>query len=201
MKVHHLLENKHLVFSKSQLNKLSEPTPGNIEGQFKVGQVAFDNVNGKGATPNNQNVIYMGFAMELKPSQFLDLAVKEEGGSEYRADQFIELFKQGTPIASPFLLVDIDMDSWEQDEIATMRVHGHEDRGRMAAIKKYQGDVFVPVHVFASGLRARHFSEEFFAELRKAGMRPSSEGGIYAERSNEKEHLVFGRIFWDGKRV
>ena len=189
------------MFSKAELKQLSDPTPGNIEAQFKVGQVAFDNVHGKGATPNNQNVIYMGFAMELKPSQFLDLAVKEEGGSEYRADQFIELFKQGTPIASPFLLVDINLDAWEQDKTAIMSVHGHEGRGRMAAIKKYEGDVFVPVHVFASGLRARHFSEEFFAALREAGMRPSSDGGIYAERSHDREHLVFGRIFWDGKRL
>lgn len=185
----------------SEGSQLQTPSPSNIEGQFNVGQVAFDNVHGKGATPNNQNVIYMGFSMELKPSQFLDLAVKEEGGSEYRADQFIELFKQGTPIASPFLLVDIDLDAWEHDKTAIMTVHGHEGRGRMAAIKKYEGDVFVPVHIFPSGLRARHFSEEFFAALRDASLRPSSAGGVFAERSSFKEHLNFGRVFWNGKTL
>ena len=189
---------KHL-FGESQ--EFSNPSPKNIEGQFKVDSIAFDNVRGKGATPNNQNVVYMGFAIELKPSQFLDLAVKEEGGSEYRATEFIDMFKNGTPIASPFLLVDIDMAVWEQDKIAIMTVHGHEGRGRMAAIKKYVGDIFVPVHIFASGLRARHFSEEFFTSLRQASLSPSSAGGIYAEQSNKKQYIAFGRIFWDGKSI
>lgn len=201
MKLQDLFEQKHFFLSKANFAKLPNPSPSNMEGQFKVGQVPFDNVNGKGATPNNQNVNYMGFAMELKPSQFMELAVKEEGGSEYRANQFVEMFKEGIPIASPFLLVDIDIDAWEKNGIVIMKVSGHEGRGRMSAIRKVEGDVFVPVHVFPSGMRARHFSEEFFAALRNAGLRPSSEGGIFAERSKEREHLAFGHIYWNGKKL
>lgn len=201
MKLQELFEQKHFAFSTAEIAKLPEPSASNIESQFKVGKIAFDNVNGKGATPNNQNVNYMGFAMELKPSQFLDLAIKEEGGSEKRADAFIELFEEGVAIASPFLQVDIDYDAWEQKKHVFMKVVGHEGRGRMAAISKFEGDVFVPVHVFPRMLRARHFSEEFFRSLRKAGMRPSSDGGIYAERSDDREHLAFGKVFWDGKTL
>ena len=184
-----------------ETTEVGSVSPRNIEGQFRVGRIMFDNVNGRGATPNNQNVVYMGFAMELKPSQFLDLAIKEEGGSEGRAQPFIDMFDEEIPIASPFLMVDIDFDAWKDNRIITMQVKGHEGRGRMAAIKQYEGDVFVPVHVFPSGLRARHFSEDFFKALRNTGAHPSSDGGIFAERSSQKEHLIFGHIFWDGKTL
>lgn len=200
MKLEDLFHYPQLSLSES--TQLLPPSPSNIEGQFKVGQVVFDNVNGKGATPNNQNVIYMGFAMELKPSQFLDLAVKEEGGSEGRAQTFIDMFEEGTAIASPFLIVDIDLDAWEDRKDVIMQVKGHEGRGRMVAVKRHEGDVFVPVHVFPRGLRARHFSEEFFEALRNTGLNLSSGGsGIFAERSAYKEYLDFGRIFWNGKTL
>jgi len=53
-------------------------TASNFNGKFKDGKVAFDNVDGMGAMPDNQEVDYLGFGVELKPSQFLRLVPHQD---------------------------------------------------------------------------------------------------------------------------
>jgi hypothetical protein len=134
--------------------------------------VIIDNVNGIGSVPLNRSVMYHGFVVFMKPSDFLRVAGPDHGVQDGRATEIIDLLKQGYSIGNPFL----DMDIREDDENGVLRLKlpSHEGRGRMKAIRQYLGDVPVPVHILLrGGWRNRDIKHEVLAALK---------GPIHTER-------------------
>lgn len=195
MKVAELFEATDKRYTEQQFNALKEPSPGNIEGAFRVGKTVFDNENGLGQTPNNQNVIYAGFAVEMKPSTFLRLAAA--GDRRDDAQKFAKMMGEYVPFGSPTLYIDCNLEEWQEGTAELwVKVKSHEGRGRMWAFDQVNGNVPVPVHVFVAGLRARHLSKEFFDQLRDKGFIPE-------DQPQNGHHLKvnLGRIFWNGETL
>lgn len=194
MKLQDLFEERKLPkLTKSALEALPEPNARNIKDRYRVGSVAFDNVSGMGAVPNNQEVDYLGFAIEMTPAMFLKFAA--HGNRSETAEQIAGLIKEGVPLGAPFLSITFNFKEFEQGEPLLVEVVGHEGRARMNAIHIVEGNVKVPVHFFLkNSLRAHHLNEKFFVALRDIGMVP--------ERLSTKPFKVeTGRIFWMGKTL
>jgi putative chitinase len=131
--------------------------------QELLSEVKIDNKNGWGATPNNSNVDYMGLRVLMRPSVFLSLAAALSEPTS--AKDVKNHLSTGGAIASPFLLIDIP-DEWFNDNYKKAAVIvGHEGRNRMLAIREIEGDIPVEVHIFPVGLRNRHMSGGFIQAL------------------------------------
>lgn len=132
----------------------STTSSGDPEGTMQIGPLYFDQVRGMGQVPYNQNVAYMGFAVMMTPSQFLNLATTRDFNETSNLTVIKSEIKNGAPLGSPFLTITVDEDG-EKNTV----VNGHEGRTRMQAIYELFGDVPVLVHIFPShGLRARNLT-------------------------------------------
>lgn len=197
MKVSELLEGSGYgkQYTEQEFKDLPEPNASNIEGAFRVGKTVFDNERGLGQTPNNQNVVYAGFAVEMKPSTFLRLAAhadrKEDG------QKFAKMMLDHVPFGSPTLYVDCNLEEWQEGTAELwIKVKSHEGRGRMWAFDEVNGNVAVPVHVFVAGLRARHLTKEFFTQLRDKGFIPEDQ-----PKNGHHLKVNLGRIFCNGETL
>jgi hypothetical protein len=113
----------------------------------------FDQKNGLGSVPYNQEVSYFGWVMLMKPSEFLKLAAPLKEGKS--VDFLVESLNAGLKIGSPFLSVRLN------DEETKWMVSGHEGRNRCLAIQQLYGDVLIPVHILPKdGLRARDIQDK-----------------------------------------
>lgn len=115
----------------------------------------FDNKDGIGAVPYNQDVNYMGFITYMTTKKFRELVppgVWDLNTKEY----VIQAIKDGQKLGTPFLEV-----RWDEKNKVWQTV-GHEGRSRMDAIGEIFGtDVLVPVHMFPGpSMRARHITDE-----------------------------------------
>jgi hypothetical protein len=157
------------------------PSPSNTETQSRVGSVNFDQENGLGQVPLNQNVNYRGFTAMMRPSKFLELAHKLESPKEHSVDHITNEIKKGKPIGSPFLNVDFE----------TGRVKAHEGRHRMLAAQKVNGDQHVPVHIFGHGEdRARHLDKDAIHAFRR---KMTSQDG-FSSRDNFDDAFHLGQV-------
>lgn len=147
----------------------NEPTPANVDGQFVVGKVKFDNERGIGSTPNNGNVAYMGAVAWMTPTSFRKLAHHADRGKAAR--ELENLMRGGSAIGCPFLDLAIER---TDDKIRSIIVKGHEGRARSDAIAKINGsNVLMPVHLFfLGGARARHLDQEIWDHISIHGIRP-----------------------------
>jgi hypothetical protein len=182
--------------TQADFNALPGPSAGNVEDRFKVGQVAFDNVNGLGNTPNGQNVVYLGFAAEMKPADFLNLATIADRSED--AKRFARFIGERVPFASPFLELAYNEKEWEEGKPLRAEVKGHEGRGRMVAFDEVNGsNTMIPVaFILRNGGRARDLSPEFFKALRSNGI-VQQDGGKIATPTPIK----LGKIFWNGQTL
>lgn len=155
-------------------------TPSNMNGRYKVGHVLIDNIEGKGAVPNNQDVDYFGFTMFITPEKFIKLAAS--GNREADGKDIAEAMKKEVAFGNPFFQLDTIQ--------GVPRIVGHEGRARMLAIRALNGNVYFPVHVFTVGKRARDLDADFFANLIRAPV--MSERGV-------PEHLNALKFFCAGK--
>lgn len=195
MKVRELFETfDYKNLSETEFEHLSAPDAKNVDDRYKVGKVAFDNKDGMGAVPNNQEIKYFGFAMTITPSEFLELAAQGYRGDA--AAKIAEHIKDRIPIGAPFLQFRYNEKEFGQGEPLRVEVVGHEGRARMTAIRMVNGDTErIPVHVMPRGeTRARHLDEKFFSALRKIGMVPE-------KTYKDPKHVNIGRIFWMGKTI
>lgn len=136
---------------------------GDPEGQMTLGPLTFDQRNGIGQVPFNENIKYMGFAVLMTPSQFLRLAEARDFGKGSGLVGIKEALSSGKPMGSPFL--DLLIDDSDGD---TTLVRQHEGRTRMKAVQEIWGEIPVLVHMFpASGLRARHLSLDIISACRE----------------------------------
>ena len=123
--------------------------------EFRNGQeinIYFDPVSGLGATSLNSNINYMGFVAWLTPAQFLCLNPARQVSQE-DLTRFTSAFQSGESISPPFL--DVKIEDASSDRY-TLRVTGHEGRGRMSAlVAAGLGTIPVPVAIAVSRKRAR----------------------------------------------
>lgn len=171
-----------------ELEDAPEPSPGNVDGRFRVGDVVFDNERGLGSTPNGQNVAYRGAVAWMKPSTFRSLALQAERGKDAKA--LVQKIKDGTAIAVPWLDIDVIGEPSDPERVV---VTGHEGRARADAFKAINGDVYMPVQLQLVGIRARHLSPAFFDWIEK--------NGLVAERSSTVVHPHAQMYYWDYKKI
>jgi hypothetical protein len=130
--------------------EMPPPSPMNAQGKSQVGKVIFDQENGVGQVPLNQNVKYRGFTAMMRPSKFLELAADLEKPKQSSLDYIRQSVEEGKGVGSPFLNLDFE----------TGKVKSHDGRHRMMVIQEKNGDVPVPVHIFGKGeQRARSLDE------------------------------------------
>lgn len=166
----------------------SLPSPNNVDQSFNVGNVAFDNKNGLGATPMGGNTEYLGAVAWIKPSVFRQLAHAADRSDT--AKELEAMMRKEEAIAAPFLVLDI-LD--EPDDLKEVKVITHEGRARADAFKAINGDVPMPVQLHFGGLRARHLSPEFFKWIEKHG--------IVAEKSSRTVRPNATKYYWMGKEI
>ena len=131
--------------------EMPPPSPQNTQRKSQVGKIIFDQKNGVGQVPLNQNVDYRGFTAMMRPSKFLELAADLEKPKESSLDYIRQSVDEGKGVGSPFLNLDFE----------TGKVKSHDGRHRMMVIQEKNGDVPVPVHIFGKGeQRARLLDEE-----------------------------------------
>lgn len=121
-----------------------------------------DNERGVGATGNNGNVLYMGFVAFIRPSDFFELAWKDNSRQDRSELMTSTIEERG--MGTPFLLVSPEKyeSPWGQ-----LKVTGHEGRARMTIIEKLNGNKPFPVHIFPGPeLRARHMDAAFFEAMK-----------------------------------
>jgi ribosomal protein S18 acetylase RimI-like enzyme len=117
--------------------------------------VHYDQKNGIGSVPFNQDVDYRGFKCWMYPTMFLRLAKELTSKRESSVQYLKSSIEAGKSIGSPFLEVTWD----ESKEIWS--VWSHEGRHRMEAIKQLWPNELVEVHIFCGGgLRARHINDQ-----------------------------------------
>lgn len=163
------------------------PSPGNVDTRFLVGKVLFDNENGIGAVPLNQEVAYRGAVAWMRPHDFLALASRSEHRQE-TANQLIELINDGRGVATPFLLIEFP------DGDKPFRVVGHEGRARTLAFQKLNSNVLMPVQMHFPHKRARDLSVELLLDL-ASGIAP--EGLRYGPTI--VPHIAY--FFWNYTKV
>jgi hypothetical protein len=180
-------------FTVDEFDALPAPSASNINSCYKVGKVAFDNKHGFGATPNNQEVNYFGFAASMTPSVFLRFAAA--GDREDAGVKFTRFIQDHAPMGAPTLYISTNWQEFKEGKPLKVEVIGHEGRGRMIAIQKVNGSMEkIPVHFIPrDGARARHLSPEFFEALRDTGMSP--------EKSSRVSDAHLGKIYWNGKML
>jgi len=126
---------------------------------MRINEVVIDNTRGAGATPDNENVKYLGLQVLMRPSVFLKLAWPLDIKNQERFDSLKDYIAGGGAIGAPYLRINIP-EAWQTgDTTETARIRTHEGRHRMTAIKEIEGDYPIEIHLFLSGgLRARHIT-------------------------------------------
>ena len=169
-----------LKLTQADFDALPGPTAGNVEDRFKVGQ----------------DVVYLGFAAEMKPADFLNLATIADRSED--AKRFVRFIAERVPFASPFLELAYNEKEWEEGKPLRAEIKGHEVRGRMLAFDEVHGsNTMIPVaFILRNGGRARDLSPEFFKALRSNGI-VQQDGGKIATPTQIK----LGKIFWNGQTL
>lgn len=184
-------------YTEEQMDALKAPTPDSIEHAYKIGKTIFDNSNGLGAVPDGNNIVYMGFAMEMKPSTFLSIVTPADRTEDAR--KILEKMKANIPIGTPFLELKVSKEeTWEHgDPGFFVKVTGHEGRARVRAFMNLNGDIPMFIHALPrGGWRARDFTPEFFVRLGQHGI-------IHQDEPVGSDGMLINirRIFCNGKNV
>ena len=149
--------------------------------------IHYDQKNGIGSIPFNQDVIYRGFKCWMAPDMFLRLAKKIFIDLQDTSYLFLKnAIKHGKPIGSPYFDV-----SWDDTE-KVWTIWGHEGRHRVSAIKDLWPNESIEVHIIPSeGIRARDITPP---------MLQSFMGGIIAEDKTFVKNPT-AEIEWKGQKV
>jgi hypothetical protein len=143
-------------YTENEIAKMSPPSEHNANTICKVKNVIFDQINGMGATPYNQDVFYFGFVVLMTPHNFLRVAAHGGDDRVMTGKKLIAEINKGRSLGSPFLEIDGRLLS-EDGDIA---VHGHEGRARCnAMIEMGLADDLIPVHIITAPVRARNIDE------------------------------------------
>ncbi len=132
---------------------------------MKIVEVVIDNLKGAGATPNNNDIYYLGIKVSMKPSIFLELAQYASRNDLKNIDGLKNFIKDGGAIGSPWLDIRIP-NSWQSNDYSQPAVVcGHEGRNRISAVKELEGDEPIEVHLFFPRYKARHLTPEILKHI------------------------------------
>lgn len=131
---------------------------GNVNDEFYLGDLHFNQRTGLGQVPDNMEVLYKGFAVIMLPEQFHRLTPARTY-NEDSLEIITDAIKSGKPIGSPFLSI-------MKTKKGAYYVSGHEGRTRMKAIDNLYGQVPVLVHVFVDWTRARSIDTTMINNMR-----------------------------------
>jgi hypothetical protein len=161
------------------LSALRDGQTVDAEQDYRANGATFSAASGAGATPNNENVNYMGFVVWMRPSQFLSLnpPLPQSQMQRSKIRSWRDSLKSGVRLGPPMLYVDLEDDSMDNGENMLdghFVVRTHEGRHRMKAVSEIS-DEPVPVHVFPGhGLRGRHFKRFDFGSTSFRPRSPAS---------------------------
>ncbi len=176
--------------------------------EYRVGGLTF-RLDGAGSTPAQKNWQYQGFAVTMKPSVFLKLAVQTDlyadhhllapadaRDGETRMESMRRAMAEGLAFAPPYLRFT----STRSRGRTRWRTTGHEGRHRMESIRALVGDVPVPVIVEIRPEdrehRARHITDDHVKTLNE-GAYPEQKKG-----AREVKGPLFGPVaIVDGREV
>lgn len=148
--------------------------------------VIIDCVNGLGNVPNNQNILYLGFIATMRLSNFQILALDDEGDQDKTADWMVEKIKEGYSIGQPWFSINVDV---KENEV--FQITGHEGRGRIKAIKKYLGDIEMPIQFFLDkGMKNRDLTPEILKKFEEGNVLPEK-WKQYPTMKGDKDVNVF----------
>lgn len=128
-----------------------------------------DNKDGLGQVPLNQDIEYFGLRVQMRPSTFLQLA-KTINPDDEKVQYIVQHLQQDGAVGAPFLQIQVP-EHWiqsgpEKGDIDFARVHDHDGRHRMYAIKQVFGDQPVETHLtFTGPVRSRHITSEWIQQL------------------------------------
>jgi hypothetical protein len=155
---------------------------------FESDRNIIDNKDGWGATPNNQEVDYLGLRVTMTPKRFIDLAAPL--GRE-PSEEIQQHLKQGGTIGAPFLIIEIP-ESWKDGDFdMPARIVGHEGRNRMIAVEQVFGNNPIETHLFFShGLRNRHITADYKKHLNKILIKEKSKTLVSGPFFNLTESIL-----------
>ena len=134
-------DNKKLVAKGKEIAAAVSKSNKEFKKRLDPGpDVNFDRKKGAGATPNQIDLGYRGFTINVTPEYFRELV--PPGRESDETPGYIEkLIDEGKPVAPPFLLV-----RWN-DKLKAWNVFGHEGRSRSDAFMS-KGIKSIPVDLF-----------------------------------------------------
>lgn len=162
---------KYPRYTREQIEQMPTMNAQNIGGKFRVGNIVFDQQNGIGSVPWNQEVGYKGFVAMMRPGAFRAFTLPMEESRE-RIDKYKLLFQQGIATGSPWLQLDVDSPTAEK--AGKFRIVGHEGRARTAAIAELQPNIEIPVHVFIYQGNHKDLKPEMISRLNTSIMKEQS---------------------------
>lgn len=136
--------------------KINDLYEDSVDAKISLNGVFYDQENGLGAVPSNQNVDYEGFVVLMKPLRFIDMV---RSGASVKPFM-VEWIKEEKPIGSPFLIINTE----------DRYIRGHEGRHRCLAVNDVLGNVPMLVHCFVAGGRARHVTIDEIKEMAVGGL-------------------------------
>lgn len=143
-----------------------------LSSAYHRGRIYYDQVNGKGAIPYNQDVARKGFRVLMKPSTYLRLCNPiRQGQAEMHNFEFIkDYIRGGNPIGSPWLRLELDRFPQGAYRAQDAYVSGHEGRNRALAIQQLYDDEPIEVHITTNADSNRALSLEL-RELLRDGLK------------------------------
>jgi hypothetical protein len=154
--------SRNAQISDLSLARLRDGQAVDAERDYRANGVTFSAPSGAGATPNNENVNYLGFVVWMRPSEFLSLnpPLPQTQAQRSKIEAWHKSLAQGVKLGPPMLYVDLEDDAMDDDNNVlngNFVVRNHEGRHRMKTLMGLS-DEPVPIHVFPGHrLRARHF--------------------------------------------
>lgn len=144
-------------YTHNEIAKMSAPSEHNANTICIVKNVVFDQIQGMGQTPYNQDIFYFGFVAMMTPHNFLRIAAPGGKDRETSGKKIAAEIEKGRPIGSPFLEVNGHLVT---DATVDAPIHGHEGRARCnALIELGLADVPIPVHIITSPVRAKNLTD------------------------------------------
>jgi hypothetical protein len=120
-----------------------------IEHSFTYNGVAYDQRQGIGNVGLQGHVNYEGFTVFMKVSEFISLNPLR---MEPPSPELRNRFESGEPIASPWMIAEIEEDG-------LLRITSHEGRGRAMLLQEKYGDIEIPVNIFIRYTPAEYIPE------------------------------------------
>jgi hypothetical protein len=171
---------------------------------WDLNELRINNQAGLGATPNNQNVDYVGLRVLMKPLTFLKLAlpIGRKTVDDRATIKYIGQHLDDPGIGAPFLDLRIPEAWFSGDFSEPASVIGHDGRHRMYAAAAAEGNNPIEVHLFPrGGLRNRDLTPEIIKHLQQGLNAQGTQGYVRGPLFDLATTVQEGRIIFGDEPV